>query len=162
VSDQPNEAGNLIRFPRPATEPETALDESRARCSHPSFAVIDATRSVECRKCGEVLDPWSILRAYATKERAWRHYEAEAALVRRDIEELRKQRQALQASVRRAKSRDLAGARADERARILETFAAADADFARILQIVESVRGKLGPVFRACAKPDDEAAGGAS
>lgn len=98
----------IVRLPGTEDLPEnpiTIADDRRFWCSHESINLDDHSRTVNCTKCGKVLDPFNFLMENArTLQMAWRnHAEAKrqaGELVGR-IGALKKEEQRLRAQVKR-------------------------------------------------------------
>lgn len=86
-----------------------------SRCKHLAVILVQHSRTVKCKGCGEKLDPFWLLTEYATNERVFRNSLVSARMdrdhLRRQVEELKKERSKLGAQVRRGKKRkdDLPG-----------------------------------------------------
>lgn len=96
VTFLPSAAQDLPQCPMEVTPPPLNF------CNHPAVQLDDHSRTMECAKCGAVLDPFDFLRSNAmTLQRAWRDHK----YVKGQLEELNTRVDALKKEERRIKAR---------------------------------------------------------
>lgn len=83
------------------------LNERRGRwCPHLKVEVCPEDRTVSCRTCKAVLDPFAVLRGFARRETRLRGYETEVRELKRRIEELRAEERRIKARMARARKKE--------------------------------------------------------
>lgn len=106
----------IIDLAKAREERESGLsivDESRERkpgCRHPQVDVWQRAPRVECRDCGERLDPHQVLLAFALEERKFQHIgdqaERKRAALKAEIAELEAEEKRIKSRIRNARKRE--------------------------------------------------------
>lgn len=79
--------------------------KSGAPCRHGALTITERQRRIECKSCGAVVDPFSVVLGYAREERMWRHWDAEARKLRGEIAGLKAEEKRVKARLRRARGK---------------------------------------------------------
>jgi len=78
-------------------------------CRHVRVLVDADLRRVECRECGEILDPIEVLLQFASKERQFSYRKDALENIQRRVQELSKEERRIKARISRAKKKESAG-----------------------------------------------------
>lgn len=89
----------------------------KGKCYHRgTFTLDEEERTVQCH-CGATLDAFTLLLAYANRERDWRYYDLEVRDAQKRLAELKTEERKVKARTKAASRKDADAAVAAERAR---------------------------------------------
>lgn len=93
----------------------TMVHSSSDPCKHSHMLVDAAKRTLECKNCKAVLDPFEVHLQYAHRERTWRGWDQERRAAEKRIEELKAEERKIKARTKAASRKDAQAAVAEER-----------------------------------------------
>ena len=81
------------------------IKEAPRKCKHTNIVVDPASRQVECKICGQIVDPIDVLMQFATDERRLRYSRDEVMKVQRHIKALKTEESRLRSRIREVKAK---------------------------------------------------------
>lgn len=97
----------VVRFD-PTQQPLVPRHRDGNPCRHVNVYVVESTRSLECRACGDAIDPFDYLWSRAEDSARWvsalRHLHREVETLRAQLSELRREEQLTKSRLRQARA----------------------------------------------------------
>jgi hypothetical protein len=118
---------------------ETVIAHEYGACRHGAYQLNKEQHVVNCGVCGALLDPFTILMEYATRERNWRFYDAELRRARKAMLEIAIEEKRIKARTRGAARKDADAAVALERKRDEETRRRVAGNARQIRELAERI-----------------------
>ena len=74
-------------------------------CRHLGLAVVEEQRTLTCKACGAVVDPFDVVLGYARSERSWQQWEAEERKCRARLVDLKDEERRTKARLKHARAK---------------------------------------------------------
>jgi hypothetical protein len=119
VSDEASPAppDNVVRLAFGQQSEIAPTKTGKGKCYHRGAFTLDSEeRTVQCH-CGATLDAFTLLLAYANRERDWRDYDLQVREAQQRLDELKDEERKVKARTKAASKKDADAAVAAERAR---------------------------------------------